>query len=432
MIKTENVLMRRAPEIPAIDEPVKVALVGTGNRSRTKYLPLIESLTNWIDICAVCDPVKENADRMAQALDVPAFYDIHELVKARPMEAAFIVTPSPSHHSISVYLSSHGIHNMTETPLARMICQGREMITAARENNVIVRVAENFFRYPIDRFAQLVMDSEYLGRIRRIFAYNDHTGFHNNSRWIRFAGAHPLWVQAISHTIKTPAHRTTPERFHTSETFEGRYFMFPDEFLVVDQAANGKSLLGRSPRPGYTEWQGERGALVHQAVDYNLSSKTELRRCGDAGIDEQNGIPVMRPVPNEITAVIHEKNSLSWLRSYAETPDGLLEYVNPLRPQKPCEHRTVEYGTPLMGHMTDFALTIRGLRDSEFDDNDGLVSLMMDIGANESALNEGKRIALPLEGDLEADAIVSESLRNAFGVDPMDIEAMLAISYPKP
>ena len=79
-----------------------------------------------------------------------------------------------------------------------------------------------------------------------------------------------------------------------------------------------------------------------------------------------------------------------------------------------------------------WSLAVRGLRDSEFTDEDTLMSAMMEAGAHESALQEGRRIRLPLEGDLEADAVVCEQQRQKFGVDPLDVEAMLAVSFPRP
>lgn len=39
---------------------------------------------------------------------------------------------------------------------------------------------------------------------------------------------------------------------------------------------------------------------------------------------------------------------------------------------------------------------------------------------------------LPLTGKLEADALVRVEQKRQFGVDLLDIEGMLAISYPKP
>ena len=59
------------------------------------------------------------------------------------------------------------------------------------------------------------------------------------------------------------------------------------------------------------------------------------------------------------------------------------------------------------------------------------MSLMMDIGADISAENEGKRVSLPLKDEIEGDEIVNRQLRETYGVDPMDWDAMLSYSYPK-
>ena len=41
-------------------DKIKVAIIGTGNRTRKVYTPLFKSLNNEIDIDAVCDPNKES------------------------------------------------------------------------------------------------------------------------------------------------------------------------------------------------------------------------------------------------------------------------------------------------------------------------------------------------------------------------------------
>jgi hypothetical protein len=123
-----------------------------------------------------------------------------------------------------------------------------------------------------------------------------------------------------------------------------------------------------------------------------------------------------------------------WVESYADTPQGRMSYKSEI----PSDihvgkvNHNEYYGVAVMGHIIDFALAVRGVKQSEFTDEDALMSEMMEIGARESTLNDGKRIKLPIEGDLESDSITRESLRKRYGVDPLDIEAMLSISYPKP
>jgi predicted dehydrogenase len=321
-----------------------------------------------------------------------------------------------------------------------MVCQAKEMIAAARKHGVIARVAENFFRFPIDRFAQAVKRCGYLGRIGRIFSYADHTGYHNNSRWITFSGAHPEWVQCIEHAMSHPAFYSMPQRRHEIEMLNARFFGFPDNFLVMDTGSGHvKGHLGRHPRPGYTEWQGERGTLVHRAsVSAGWGSEqTELRYVSDvklASAQEEANHLWGGGVADIIIPVSHDVANDVWSGTHADTPAGRIAYENPLHPfakiGKVNERNW--YGVAVMDHVVDFALAVRGLRASEFTDEDALMSEMMEIGARESALNQGKRVPLPLEGDLEADAVTRDVLKKKYGVDPMDVEAMLSISYPRP
>lgn len=425
--------------LPVPDEPLRIALIGAGGRAQSIYKPLWESLAPWCRPVAVCDPVSENGDTYAAALGVPAYRNIRKLVHDRPMEAAVVVTPVPSHHSISVFLSSNGIPNHIETSWASTVWQAREMISTARANNVLVRVGENFFRFPIDRFAQTLRDDGYLGRIGRIVSYADHTGYHNNSRWIVFAGSHPEWVQSVSHDMSHPGFYSRPQRYHEKETLKCRFFSFPDGFFVMDTGSGHvKGHLGRHPRPGYTEWQGERGTLVYRAQGVAWgNARAELRYVSDAKLapaqeaaaDLRRGghADVITPVENVTEGDV-------WLGMHADTPQRRIEYKNQLRTDAGVgkANDRVWYGMAVMEHIVDFVLAVRGLRESEFIDEDALMSSMMEVGALESALQNGRRVELPLGDDLESDSIILEKERAQLGVDPLDVDAMLSVSFPTP
>ena len=403
-------------------KPVQVALIGTGHRSSTVYAPLFSVIKPWLKVVAVCDPLREHADAMAKRLEVPPFYDIHKLVEAKPMEAGLVVAPVPLHHSISVYLSSHGVHNLVETSWCSLIAQARQMIQVARENGAVVRVAENFFRHPIDRIVQKLKETGFIGKVWRIMCYNDLTGYHNNSRWIAFAREHPVSVWSLEHTMPTAPFHSTPQRFHEDETYTARFFEFPEGLFVVDHRSNGKGLLGRHPRPGYTEWQGERGTVVY-AAEKAWEGRGEVRHCSDEALATGGG------QHDQTFPIVEEREDGQWIRTYVDLPIGCIEYVDPFQDTMP---KPSGYHVSVVDHMVDFALAVRGLRQSEFDEEDAMMSLMMDVGAQESAFNDGAQISLPLEGDVEADSIRRVELRDQFGVDPMDVEGMLAISHPRP
>jgi hypothetical protein len=412
------------PQPPLIDQPIALALIGAGNRSRTVYAPLFSSLAPWVRLVAVCDPVRDHADALANRLGVPAFYSIHELVAARPMEAALVVTPIPSHHAISCYLSAHGVHNLVETSMASLLSQAREMVATAREQQVVLRIAENFFRFPFDRIAKRIDATGFLGPVKRLTSFHDHVGYHNNSRWIVFYGAHPVAVQALEHTMPVAPHYEAAHRFHDHETFRARFFHFPDDRLVTDLAGNIKGLLGRYPRPGYTEIDAARGTIVHQARGA-WQGTAEVRSCSDEALRQG-------AVADGVFPVVDHYEDRHWLSTVVDLPIGRVEYVNPYRPTEHVPHVTASYGACLMDHVVDFAGAVRGVRDSEYTAEDALMAMAMEVGARESALRGGERVGLPLAGELIAEDQARRALHEKYGVDPLDIEGMLAISYPRP
>lgn len=409
----------------SLTHPLEIALIGTGNRAQTIYQHIFEALTPWVRLVAVCDPVKENADAYADRMDVPAFYSVQDLVKAGVAEAALVVAPIDVHHAASCYLSQHGIHHLVETSMANLLIQAQQMVDTAHDNNVTLRIAENFFRFPFDRIAKKIDESGFLGPIRRITCFHDHTGYHNNSRWIVLYGAYPEAVQAISHTIPTVDYYEAPHRFHTDEDFRAHFFFFPDNRLVTDLAGNIKGMLGRYPRPGYTELNGTRGTLARYAVE-NWHGKAEVRYCSDEAL--MNGAKA-----DQIFPVEHISENGQWLAERVELPIGTIEYRNPYRP--PAHHHRDYYLSATMSHIVDFALTVRGEAKSEYSAEDALMAMMMEVGCRESALRNGERLPLPLEGDwhnLAAELQIRETLQQKHGVDPLDIEGMLAVSVPRP
>ncbi len=405
--------------IKHVDKPVNIAIVGAGNRSSTIYLPLLNDLAPWIKVCAICDPIREHADKMAAATGAKAYYDIHDLVKDPLVEAAVVITPVDSHHSISVFLSEHKIHNMVETTWCNTQKQAQQMIDAAENNHVITVVAENFFRFAIDRFSNAVKDSGYIGDIHRIYSYNDHTGYHNNSRWIHFTKSHPESVQSVTHTMPTRNITTLPTRSYDSETFRARYYTFPGDFMVIDSASNIKGFLGRQCRPGYTEWQGELGTLIHQGLD-GWKWKSYVKKTYN---DVQNAA---------VSEVIYETPNERFTRASAETSEGVIEYINPFVPENICEHINKPfYGCAIMDEMIDFALAVRELKLFEFSSRDAMMSLTMDLAANESVINDGRKIRIGGHMRFDVETAVENKLKSKYKCDPYDIEAMLALSYPR-
>ena len=120
----------------ATDQPLEVALIGAGNRASTTYGAILPHLQEWVRVVAVCDPVVEHSEQLAARLGARSFHSIQDLVAAELVEAALVVTPIPSHHSISAFLSVHGIHHEVETAMADTLEQARDMVARAAAGGV--------------------------------------------------------------------------------------------------------------------------------------------------------------------------------------------------------------------------------------------------------------------------------------------------------
>ncbi len=413
-------------------QPVNIALIGAGNRASTIYAPLWDDLREWLRPVAVCDPVADHADAYAEQLDVPSFRSVRDLVKAQIAEAALIVAPVELHHPLACFLMEHGLHVHSETSMCSLLAQADEMVATAAKYSRILRVGENFFRFPFDRIAKKVMDSGFLGPIHRLTSFHDHTGYHNNSRWIKFFDAYPESVQAINHTMPVTPHHEMAHRFHTSETFHAHFFFFPNNRLVIDEAANIKGLLGRYPRPGYTEIDGARGTINRTAGDQSnpkreWSDSAEVRYCSDSALNS-------RAIADHVFPIEHISQDGNWIASRVELPIGRVEYANPYRMRNiPGGYNPRDYyGPTVMDHLVDFARAVRGTAPSEYTDVDARMAMMMHVACHESALRGGIPLQLPLTGELQSEIETTAALRARYGVDPMDIEAMIDVSAPRP
>ena len=416
------------------NEKLQVAIIGTGNRTRKVYTPLFKSIKDEIEIVAVCDPNRESCEEYANQLGVKPYLSLKELIKDRIINAALVVCPIDIHYAISVYLSENKIHHLIETSMCSTIEQGQIMVKKAEENNVIMRIAENFFRFPFDRIAREIKKTNFLGEIKRIVCYHDHTGYHNNSRWTYFFEEYPTSVQCIDHIMPTTPHNSMAHRQHTSEKFTSRFFHFPNDKLVIDQAANIKGMLGRTGRPGITSIEGARGA-ISRWITSNWFGDGEVRYCSNSSLE--NGA-----IADEIYPIINEAEKNCWTLTYVDLPSERVSFTNNnyhlseenIKYTSPGTKNIIRdyYGSALMSAITDFTGAVMRNEDSEFTGEDALMSMMMESGAKESALNHGEAIKLPTNIELEVDKRQLNELEKKNGINPMDVEQIIDQSIARP
>jgi predicted dehydrogenase len=146
-------------------EPLRIGLVGLGTMGRG-HLEKEQSLDE-ARIVAVADVVPAAVEEMKSRYGVKGFNSYQELVDSGEVEAILIATPHPFHCPIAVYAAEHGLHVLSEKPLAVTVSEADRMLAAARQSGVKLGVMFQTRTDPIYARAREIVDSGALGTIYR-------------------------------------------------------------------------------------------------------------------------------------------------------------------------------------------------------------------------------------------------------------------------
>lgn len=154
-------------------DKIRFGLVGCGGMG-TRHLyglrELVQSPFSNVELCAVCDIRRENAELAAQEAEKligsrpEIFTNLDEMARAVPdLTAVDVVTDPSVHHDVVCQALDLGLHVMVEKPMAITVKACRQMIEAAERNNRHLSVAENFRRDPSARLVHYLLQSGAIG-----------------------------------------------------------------------------------------------------------------------------------------------------------------------------------------------------------------------------------------------------------------------------
>lgn len=130
-----------------------------------------------IPIAAVCDTVPERAEQQAKTYHCQPYTDYETMIKAGGFDVLHICLPHYLHAPAARYAAEHGLHVLTEKPMAITVADAESMITAARQNGVKLGVIFQNRYNPGSRLIKRVLDTGELGKIRsgwlRVTWYRD-------------------------------------------------------------------------------------------------------------------------------------------------------------------------------------------------------------------------------------------------------------------
>jgi predicted dehydrogenase len=128
-------------------------------------------------VVAIAARTRTHADMLAAEFNIPrVFDDWRELVASPEVDAVCVTTPNYLHCEMTTAALRAGKHVLVEKPLAMNLREADEMITAAKEANVLLMVQQSQRFFPVHEVAKQIVDSGVIGDILSVRARWSHSG----------------------------------------------------------------------------------------------------------------------------------------------------------------------------------------------------------------------------------------------------------------
>ncbi|HET7094448.1 MAG TPA: Gfo/Idh/MocA family oxidoreductase [Thermomicrobiales bacterium] len=272
---------------------MRLIQIGAGGFGRS-WAELAAGATG-VDLVAVVDP-----DPAARAWAGEALGFAPEALAATPdeafarfeAEAALIVTPPPTHHSLALAALAAGRHVLLEKPLATSLAEAREMIAAADRASRVLMVSQNYRMRPAARAARDFVRRGALGGLVAV-----RVEFRRDTRALfppgnfRYAMRHPLVLDMTIHHADLLRAITGQD----VETVYARGWRVPDSPYAHDPAVVATMALAGGATVVYDGDWATRGAETSWNGDWEfIGERGRLRWTGDAA-DALGGVVTLEP-----------------------------------------------------------------------------------------------------------------------------------------
>jgi predicted dehydrogenase len=248
---------------------VRFGIVGFGLHAVKRLMPGF-ALAKNCKVTALSRRGMAKARESARQYEIPlAFDSVAELCRSPEVDAVLVTTPNSLHLKDVLTAVEAGKAVLCEKPLAMNAAEARQMVEAARRQNVRFGVAHVFrFDESVRKFREHVA----AGAVgRAIFARSEFSFLADPThprKWLydaSVAGAGPVFDIGV----------------HCIDTLR---FILQDEVVRVSATANADKRSGDVESEAALTLEFSRGTLATVLVSYRAEYRTPLEIVGDAGV----------------------------------------------------------------------------------------------------------------------------------------------------
>ena len=146
---------------------IKVGVIGAGAMGKS-HARIYSEMANT-ELVAVCDKDEAEVKEVSEKYNAKPFTDYKEIND--DLDAVSICVPTKLHKDVALFFIKKGINVIVEKPIANNLDEAKELIDAAKENNIKLMVGH------VERFNPVVteikkrLDNNELGKIYNISAF---------------------------------------------------------------------------------------------------------------------------------------------------------------------------------------------------------------------------------------------------------------------
>ena len=157
---------------------LKFCIVGCGRIATLNKLGYMDHPD--AEIHAVCDQDRTKAEMLAAETGAKKVYtDYRQVLDDRDVDVIDLLVPHHLHHGMVIAACNAKKHISVQKPMALTVAECDEMIKAAKDNKVILKVFENFVFYPPIVKAKKLVEAGEIGEISTIRLKMVAAGFHH-------------------------------------------------------------------------------------------------------------------------------------------------------------------------------------------------------------------------------------------------------------
>lgn len=149
------------------DRKIRTAIVGCGRISKNHF-DSIEKHSEHIELVAVCDVDSVALAQHSDKYKVPSYRQLEDMLQNEQLALVVLCTPSGIHSDQAVIVAQHGVHVMTEKPMATRWEDGVRMVKACDDAGVRLFVVKQNRRNTTLQLLKRATEEKRFGKIHMV------------------------------------------------------------------------------------------------------------------------------------------------------------------------------------------------------------------------------------------------------------------------